>query len=66
MDPTAATVQQSTAALLTSYAPALGLYDEMRTDQGELREHWTRFASGLETLGGSEIAARWESGRRLL
>ena len=66
MDPTAATVQRSTSPFLKGYAAALGIYDEMRTDQGELRAHWARFVSSLEKLGGSETASRWESGRRLL
>lgn len=53
-------------AFSAEYAPLPGAYDEMMTESGEIRPHWSRFLAGLEALPAGELARRWRSAERLL
>jgi uncharacterized circularly permuted ATP-grasp superfamily protein/uncharacterized alpha-E superfamily protein len=48
------------------YAPRSPVFDEAFTSQGEPRAHYAELWHGLEELGPTEIAKRWEQGRRLV
>jgi len=58
------TTFQSTT--LWDYAFAEGIFDELYTQTGELRPHWSGMIQKLKTLGPKEIQQRWQETRRLL
>lgn len=51
---------------LAEYAPRPGVYDEVFTDGGGVRDHWTRFTSALEAMGPQELDRRWEMAQRII
>ena len=48
------------------YVPKPHAYDELLDGQGALREHWSRFAQALSTLGPAELSRRWDAAQRQL
>jgi uncharacterized circularly permuted ATP-grasp superfamily protein/uncharacterized alpha-E superfamily protein len=56
----------STTELLASYRPEPGVYDEMLTAGGEVREHWEHAGRVIEGLGLEELLERRSKARRLL
>src|SRR5258706_9817021 len=54
------------AQSLFGYRPAADAYDESCSKPGILRPHWKAFFSRLEKLGGDELSARWDNGRRII
>jgi uncharacterized circularly permuted ATP-grasp superfamily protein/uncharacterized alpha-E superfamily protein len=64
VDNTAAVLRPAT--LVDRYLPAAGVYDEMRTAEGEVRPHWRYLLDALHALGPSAIEERWREARRLV
>jgi len=54
------------AALVDHYLPSAGVYDEMRTPEGEVRPHWQHLLDALPGLGPVGIEERWREARRLI
>ncbi|MCF7984284.1 MAG: circularly permuted type 2 ATP-grasp protein [Thiohalocapsa sp.] len=54
------------ARLIDSYRPSAGTFDEMRADDGTLREHWQYLLDTLRQLGRPGIEGRWREARRLI
>jgi uncharacterized circularly permuted ATP-grasp superfamily protein len=52
--------------LLAGYRPAPGVYDEMMTADGRLRDHWQRLVGDLAALGPEERRRRDRATARLL
>jgi uncharacterized circularly permuted ATP-grasp superfamily protein len=53
--------------LLARYTPAGNSFDELlATPGGDPRPHWQPLLEALDRLGPDELAARWESGRRII
>src|SRR5271170_5454119 len=50
--------------LTAEYRQAPGVYDEMCVEPGVLRSHWDRYIASLTSLGGKELAHRWQTARR--
>ncbi|HKU43377.1 MAG TPA: hypothetical protein VJR89_34685, partial [Polyangiales bacterium] len=48
------------------YVPKPDAFDELLEANGNLREHWSRFALALRTLGPAELSKRWEAAQRQL
>src|SRR5271163_798053 len=49
--------------LTADYRQAPGVYDEMCVEPGVLRPHWDRYIASLSSLGGKELAHRWQIAR---
>ncbi len=56
----------SPGALLRSYQPDAGIYDEMVLPTGELRPHWKSFGHFLSQCTAKDLASRSDSIQRLL
>ncbi len=52
--------------LLDSYRPLPRVYDEMLTDEGRVREHWSHAGQVIDNLGLDELRLRHRETRRLL
>src|SRR6202166_2617526 len=50
--------------LTAEYRQAPGVYDEMCVEPGVLRPHWDRYIASLTSLGGKELAHRWQTARQ--
>jgi uncharacterized circularly permuted ATP-grasp superfamily protein len=50
--------------LTAEYRQAPGVYDEMCVEHGILRPHWDRYIASLTSLGGKELAHRWQTARQ--
>ena len=48
------------------YTPEQGCFDEMWSQENQLRPHWEYFAASLRALGGSELERRQLEAERLL
>jgi uncharacterized circularly permuted ATP-grasp superfamily protein/uncharacterized alpha-E superfamily protein len=57
---------QGPEALQLDYEALPGLHDEMVEPAGKTRAHWEPVVRSLQELGASELARRWELGRRLI
>ncbi|MBI1176012.1 hypothetical protein GC207_01080 [bacterium] len=51
---------------LRQYAPATGIFDEMLSPAGTIRDHWLSFARSVGSLSRHELASRWENGLRIV
>jgi uncharacterized circularly permuted ATP-grasp superfamily protein/uncharacterized alpha-E superfamily protein len=51
---------------LATYQRTPQLFDECHTADGKLRPHYARFVTSLAQVGESELARRWDNGRRLV
>jgi len=49
-----------------TYTPAADVWDEMLAAPGEPRAHWVPLVRWLRGQGKTEMARRWEQGRRLI
>ncbi len=49
-----------------AYAPTEGVWDEMLAAPGDPRAHWATVLRWLRSQGRTEMARRWEQGRRLI
>jgi uncharacterized circularly permuted ATP-grasp superfamily protein/uncharacterized alpha-E superfamily protein len=54
------------APMFDGYRPLPGVYDEMRTAEGELRPHWQKLVGALRNLGPGDLEARWKRVERIL
>jgi uncharacterized circularly permuted ATP-grasp superfamily protein/uncharacterized alpha-E superfamily protein len=54
------------APLFDAYRPLPGIYDEMKTAEGELRPHWRKLVDPLRALSPGELDARWKRVERIL
>ncbi len=54
------------ASKFAGYPCLPGIFDEMASEPGQFRPHWTKFLSSLERLGRDEIALRWDHARRII
>jgi len=54
------------AQLLAGYRPLPGVYDEMMSHDGEVREHWHDLLAGLAVLGHEELSRRFAATNRYL
>ena len=52
--------------LLAGYRPLPGVYDEMMSPDGEVREHWHDLLAGLAALGREELSRRFAAADRYL
>ena len=50
--------------LTADYRQAAGVYDEMCAAPGVFRPHWDRYIASLSSLGGKELAHRWQIARQ--
>src|ERR1700691_350937 len=50
--------------LSAGYSQTEGVYDEMSSAPGVLRPHWDVFINSLSSLGGKELAHRWQTARQ--
>jgi uncharacterized circularly permuted ATP-grasp superfamily protein/uncharacterized alpha-E superfamily protein len=53
-------------ALLGKYNALPGAYDELFSSDGQLRPHWLPLISALQRLNPEELAARWDTTRRVI
>jgi uncharacterized circularly permuted ATP-grasp superfamily protein/uncharacterized alpha-E superfamily protein len=56
----------SAEAADVGYVPKPNAYDELLDANGNLREHWSRFAQALRVLGPAELSRRWDAAQRAL
>lgn len=56
----------SAEAADVGYVPKPNAYDELLDANGNLREHWSRFAQALRALGPAELSRRWDAAQRAL
>jgi len=54
------------APLFEGYRPLPGVYDEMKTPEGEVRPHWQKLVGALGALSPADIEARWRRVERIL
>jgi uncharacterized circularly permuted ATP-grasp superfamily protein/uncharacterized alpha-E superfamily protein len=54
------------AQLLAGYRPLRGVYDEMMSNDGEVRAHWGDLLAGLAALGREELSRRFAAADRYL
>jgi uncharacterized circularly permuted ATP-grasp superfamily protein/uncharacterized alpha-E superfamily protein len=66
MEMTMTSSQGATARMSGSYAPPAGVYDEMLSSTGAPRPHWQALLQSFRGLESDTLAARWDSGLRLL
>jgi uncharacterized circularly permuted ATP-grasp superfamily protein/uncharacterized alpha-E superfamily protein len=64
--PPSTPLPDSVLTVPVGYAPREHGYDELTSQGGSLREHWTRFAQLLGVLGRDELTRRWETAQRQL
>lgn len=53
-------------ALLGTYQPPRGAFDEMLKPDGGLRGHWQRFTASIAALGAEEFSRRWRQAQRVM
>src|SRR5262245_3089122 len=49
-----------------AYRVPSGLYDEMHSGVGGVRDHWRPFVESLNDVGMSELVRRWDDAKRLI
>ena len=54
------------APLFDAYQPLPGLFDEMKTADGQLRPHWRKLVEAVRALSPAEMDARWKRVERIL
>ncbi len=54
------------AAMFDAYQPLRGVFDEMKTADGQVRPHWEKLVGALRTLSTSDMEARWKRVERIL
>src|SRR4051794_37637038 len=54
------------SALARNYAPHVGVFDEIKADDGSLRPHWRKFFELLDSLAPGELQRRWHKAQHLL
>lgn len=54
------------APLFDAYQPLPGVYDEMKSADGQLRPHWRKLAAAVGALSPAEMEARWKRVERIL
>jgi len=52
--------------MFDAYQPQCGVFDEMKTADGELRPHWRKLVGALSALSPAEMDARWKRVERIL
>ncbi|MCJ7452115.1 MAG: circularly permuted type 2 ATP-grasp protein [Steroidobacteraceae bacterium] len=65
-DPLPDSPSPTLAAMFDAYQPLPGVFDEMKTADGELRPHWRNLVGALRALSPSEMDARWKRVERIL
>lgn len=59
-------VRAKDAEILSSYLRSAGVWDEMFTEAGEIRSHWTYLARALTGLGSRQLSRRQQEIERLV
>jgi uncharacterized circularly permuted ATP-grasp superfamily protein/uncharacterized alpha-E superfamily protein len=52
--------------MFDAYQPLQGVFDEMKTADGQLRPHWQKLVGALRALSPAEMDARWKRVERIL
>jgi uncharacterized circularly permuted ATP-grasp superfamily protein/uncharacterized alpha-E superfamily protein len=65
-EPLPNTPEATLAPMFDAYRPLLGVYDEMRTPEGELRAHWQKLVGAMRNLSAGDLDARWKRVERIL
>src|ERR1700745_892940 len=65
-EPAAEPASELVAQMLAEYRPLPGVYDEMMSPDGEVREHWHDLLAGLAALGREELSRRFAAAERYL
>lgn len=65
-EPLPSTTETTLAPLFDAYRPLPGIYDEMKTADGEIRPHWQGLAGALSALSPADLDARWRRVERIL
>lgn len=60
------TEETSLASLVDGYRASAGVYDELKTVDGQLRPQWHRFVAALGHVTGTELESRWRRVDRIL
>ena len=66
IEPLPRTTDATLAPLFDGYQPLPGVFDEMKTADGEVRPHWRKLVDALRSLGPAEMDARWKRVERIL
>jgi uncharacterized circularly permuted ATP-grasp superfamily protein/uncharacterized alpha-E superfamily protein len=54
------------AAMFDAYQAMPGVFDEMKTANGQVRPHWQKLVDALKALSPAEMDARWKRVERIL
>jgi uncharacterized circularly permuted ATP-grasp superfamily protein len=54
------------APLFDAYQPLPGIFDEMKTADGQLRPHWQKLVESVRAMSPAEMDARWKRVERIL
>ena len=65
-EPLPGTTETTLAPLFDVYRPLPGIYDEMKTPDGEVRPHWQGLVGALRALSPADLEARWKRVERIL
>jgi len=65
-EPLPTSTEATLAPLFDGYRPLPGVYDEMKTPDGEVRAHWQRLVGALRALSPADLDARWKRVERIL
>ena len=65
-EPLPTATEAALAPLFDRYRPLPGVYDEMKTPEGEVRPHWRRLVEALRALRVADLDARWKRVERIL
>jgi uncharacterized circularly permuted ATP-grasp superfamily protein/uncharacterized alpha-E superfamily protein len=66
IEPLPRSTDATLAPQFDAYQPLPGLFDEMKTADGELRPHWQKLVQTLRAVSPAEMDARWKRVERIL
>jgi len=66
IEPLPRSTDATLAPLFDAYQPLPGVFDEMKTADGQLRPHWRKLVEALRALSPAEMDARWKRVGRIL
>ena len=59
-EPLPNTPEATLAPMFDAYRPLQGVYDEMRTPEGELRSHWQKLVGAMRNLSAGDLGPDYE------
>jgi len=65
-EPLSSPPETTLAPAFDGYRSVPGVYDEMKTPEGELRPHWQKLVGALRNLSPADLDARWKRVERIL